>query len=83
MHPGESDEIRLRAQQASKGLVQIDTLDQVSIDCPTLTSGSAVTVTVNYPFRVATPFMNIIVPDGELPLRAVATEVILSGETNP
>ena len=72
--------IRERAQAASYGFVQIDSLDQVTIECPTVASGASVTVTVNYDFLVVTPFVNLIVSDGVIPLRSVATEVILVGE---
>jgi Flp pilus assembly protein TadG len=81
IHPEDSDEICVRAQEASRGLVQIEEADQVEVEYSSLTAGAPVTVTVNYPYKVLTPFMNVIVPDGVLQLRAVATEVILTGET--
>ena len=81
MHPdvGERDEVFQRAQEASRGLVQIDN-SMVEVDCPSVTSGAPVTVTVSYSFTVATPLINVIVPDGTLELRAVAREAILAGE---
>jgi len=81
MHPEQSsrDEVLKRAQEASKGLVQVDP-NAVQVDCPTVASGAPITVTVSYSFTVATPFINAIVPSGVLPLRAVAQEAILAGE---
>jgi Flp pilus assembly protein TadG len=77
--PGERDEVFRRAQEASRGLVQIDP-DMVKVDCPTVVSGAPITVTVSYSFTVATPVISAIVPDGVLMLRAVANEAILAGE---
>jgi Flp pilus assembly protein TadG len=76
--PGERDEVLQRAQEASRGLVQIDP-GMVEVDCPTVASGAPITVTVSYSFTVATPVINAIVPDGVLMLRAVANEAILAG----
>lgn len=72
-------DIRARAKAASGGLVQVVEDDQVVIERPTIASGAPVTVTVTYEFALATPFINLIVPGGVLPLNAVATEVILGG----
>jgi Flp pilus assembly protein TadG len=73
------DEVFQRAQEASRGLVQIDS-GMVEVDCPSVASGAPVTVTVSYSFTVATPLVNVIVPDGVLELRAGAREAILAGE---
>ena len=81
IHPETSrrDEVYRRAQEASRGLVQIDS-NLVEIDCPTVASGAPITVTVSYSFTVATPLVNAMVPDGVLMLRAVSNEAILAGE---
>ena len=42
-------------------------------------SGSPITVTVVYTHTLATPLMRVIVPEGTLLLRGVATEAILVG----
>jgi Flp pilus assembly protein TadG len=76
--PGERGEVLQRAQEASRGLVQIDPA-MVAVDCLTVASGAPITVTVSYSFTVATPLINAIVPDGVLMLRAVANEAILAG----
>ncbi len=80
IYPEESKrgEVVERAQTASGGLVQIDA-DMVEVDCPTIAAGAPITVTVGYSFTVATPFINAMVTDGVLILRATATEAILSG----
>jgi len=80
IHPEQRDrdEVFRRAQEASRGLVQIAP-DMVAVDCPTVASGAPITVTVSYSFTVATPVINAIVPDGVLMLRAVANEAILAG----
>ena len=80
IHPGESDrdELVARVQNATDGLIQIEP-GRVTVDCPTVAGGAPITVTVGYTFTLATPFLGAIVPDGELMLNAVATEVILTG----
>ncbi|MDY6875402.1 MAG: TadE/TadG family type IV pilus assembly protein [Chloroflexota bacterium] len=79
IHPNETAGIVDRAQDASGGMVEIDeNLVEVSPP-PAVASGAPITVTVNYTFTVATPFISSMVPDGVLMLRAVATEVILAG----
>ena len=80
IHPqaNERAEVLQRAQEASGALVQIDPT-MVQVDCPAVAAGAPITVTVSYSFTVATPLLNVIVPSGELRLRAVATESILAG----
>jgi len=80
IHPqaNERAEVLQRAQEASGALVQIDPT-MVQVDCPAVAAGAPITVTVSYSFTVATPLLNVMVPSGELRLRAVATEPILAG----
>ena len=79
IHPTDGGEIVSRTQAATDGLIQIDA-SMVEVDCPAVAAGSPVTVTVGYTFTVVTPIINVMVPDGALMLRAIATEAILSGE---
>lgn len=79
INPENSTEIIARAQAASTGMVEVQE-DMVDVDCPVIASGQPVTVTVNYDFVVATPLLNAIVPDGVLPLHAIAAETILKGD---
>ena len=79
INPYATDEIIARAQAASGGLVQIDA-EKININCPVITAGEPVTVTVDYDFTLATPIINLIVPDGVLELRGTASEPILTGE---
>lgn len=79
INPENSTEIIARAQAASTGIVTVQE-DMVDVDCPVIASGQPVTVTVNYDFVVATPLLNAIVPDGVLPLYAIAAETILKGD---
>ena len=72
--------IRARALSASGGLVEED--GAVEIHCPTCPntmSGDSITVTVTYDFSVMTPFINVLVPDGVIPVSATASESVLSG----
>jgi Flp pilus assembly protein TadG len=81
-NPGDTDCICARALDASGGLIQIEG-DKVEIECancPNQGSGDTVSVAVTYDFELRTFVLNIIVPDGQLPLRAVATETILTGK---
>jgi len=79
IHPTDSAEVVSRAQEASGGLVQLEA-DMVTIDRPAIASGSPVTVTIAYDFLTVTPLINAMVPDGIIPLTAVANEVIIAGE---
>lgn len=79
INPHATDEIIARAQDASGGMVQIDA-EKVTIDCPVVAAGEPVSVIVEYDFTIATPLINLIVPDGVLKLRGVASEPILAGE---
>ena len=80
MRPDEYDEIFERAQDATGGMVVLDEEGSVVVDYETLGSGDPITVTVSYSHTLVTPLINVIVPDGRLILRAVATEAILTGE---
>ncbi|MGD8968602.1 MAG: TadE/TadG family type IV pilus assembly protein [Anaerolineae bacterium] len=77
MHPDDQNAIRARAAQATAGLVQISS-DQVTVEYPT----DSVQVTVTYSFTLMTPLVRSIVPGGMIPLRAVTSETILSGDVD-
>ena len=71
IHPGDGSEVEERALDSSN-----ITADEGTVIFES--SGDTVTVTVNYSFTLATPVLNSLVPDGYIPLEAVASEVILS-----
>jgi len=77
IHPNDSAGIIERARTSSGGLIEIEE-DMVEIDCPNVSPGEPITVTVRYTFTLATPFVSAIVNDGELVLRGTTTGVILS-----
>ena len=80
INPADTVGVITRAQEASGGLVQIDT-GMVTVDAPAIAAGAPVTVTVHYDFKVATPIPYMIFGesfDGMLPLRGIATEAMLS-----
>ena len=80
INPADTVGVIARAQEASGGLVQIDT-GMVTVDAPAIAAGAPVTVTVHYDFKVATPIPYMIFGesfDGMLPLRGIATEAMLS-----
>ena len=78
IHPNDADEIVARAQDATGGLITIDE-DMVEVYTPPDMPAQAIAVAVSYEFTLVTPFVNVLLPDG-LTLRAVAIELILSGE---
>ena len=81
VEPDDADGIYERAQYASGGLVQLER-DMVQISCascPNPQSGDPIAVTVSYEHKLATPFVNVIVPDGVLLLTATAEEAVLVG----
>jgi len=80
INPDDTDGILERAQDASGGLVQIDP-DLVEVAFPPgMEPGAPVIVTVSYEFTMATPFINVILPDGMLLLCISSAEPILAGE---
>jgi Flp pilus assembly protein TadG len=70
-NPTDDSGIKLRASEATEGLVEIGT-DQVTV----ASSEDAITVTVTYSSTLITPLIRSIVPGGVLPLRAVAVQGI-------
>ncbi len=78
IYPDDTAGIYARAQEASGGLIEIDP-DMVEVTLPpTVQAGAPVVVTVSYEFTMLTPFINVILPDGMLMLRADVTEAILT-----
>lgn len=77
IHPSDFSEVVARVQDASGGGVQIDP-DGINMDCPTVSAGQPVTVSVRYTYTVVTPLLNSLAPDGQIALRSSATEVIIS-----
>jgi hypothetical protein len=70
-----------RAYAATTGLVEGDELG-VAVAVPSGTTfGSYITVTVDYTHTLLTPIVNVIVPQGTLPLRAYATERVVDPST--
>jgi len=78
IHPDDLPQVAQRAQEATTGLITIDP-SMVHIDAPVIATGDPITVTVGYTFTLFTPFLDLIVPEGELVLQGRATERILSG----
>lgn len=77
IHPNASDaEIAERAVEASTGLVDLATYGTVEVMRPALAAGQPVTVAVTFDYTLATPIIQAFFPDGQIPLRAVAAEVI-------
>lgn len=76
--PNDSAGIQRRAAEASTNLVNIQ-MGDVSIIRPSpLAVGQPITVTVNFYFDLYTPFVQGLLPDGELILHGSATHAILS-----
>jgi len=73
MHPADVWEIRQRASDGGGGLVTV-----VSSTISVEAGATTVTVTVPYSYNVLTPFINGLFPDGFVPLRARASQRILS-----
>jgi hypothetical protein len=75
-YPTRTTEIRERAAESSNALVALEP-DMFSVDyVAPPTTGQPITVTVTYTFGLVTPFINAIVPEGALTLRAADTHVI-------
>lgn len=50
----------------------------VSIDYVDLSSGSPITVTIEYEYQILTPFMNRFVPDGVINMKAAVSQSIIN-----
>lgn len=78
MRPNDLDGIRSRAASASSGLVQVNP-ESVEVELPSpLTPGAPVTVTVPYTMTFVNPFLGALVPDGQIVLRGVAVEAVIT-----
>ncbi|MBN1955206.1 MAG: pilus assembly protein [Anaerolineae bacterium] len=78
-HPNASTEtITAWAQASSGGLINLEQDGTVEVIRPSLMYGDPITVSVSYSYTVATPFIQAMFPGGQFPLRAVASEVILT-----
>jgi Flp pilus assembly protein TadG len=74
-------EIRTRTLDACGPMsADVQSIQVVCPSCPNTTSGDTVTVIVTYNYAILTPFVNVMFPDGQVELQAIATQVILSGE---
>ena len=82
INPTDGDAIFQRAQFASGGLVVLEA-GSVITACETVSAGYPITVTVDYTHTLATPVLRVIVPEGTLLLRAVATQAIRAGALGP
>lgn len=71
MYSQDTHGIKVRASEASGGLVPIDE-DQVTV----VVSSGSIRVTVNYSVTILTPLVNAIVPGGVIPLQGVVVEDI-------
>ena len=78
IHPDDQAEAIQRAQGATTGLITVDA-SMVSIEAPTIATGAPITVSVGYTFTLLTPFMNVIVPEGQFIIQGRASSRILSG----
>ncbi len=78
IRPNDTVGIQRRAAEASTNLVTIQIEDVSIIRPPTLAVGQPITVTVDFNFDLYTPFVQSMLPDGELILHGTATHAILS-----
>ena len=78
IYPIDHDEARKCVQQASTGLVTIEP-SMIDIEAPTVATGAPVTVSVGYTFTLLTPYVDVVVPDGQFVIHGRASSRILSG----
>ena len=76
--PSDTAGIQQRAAEASTALVNVQVGDVSVIRPPTLAVGQPITVTVDFSFELFTPFVQGLLPDGELILHGAATHPIIS-----
>ena len=73
----EIDNITYRAlHESPSGLVNL-TGAAVGVAAPTIDVAEPITVTVTYSYSLLTPFINVLVGDGILPLQASAVQIIV------
>ena len=78
IRPNDVDGIQQRTVEASTHLVTVETTDVNVVYPPSLVIGAPITVTVDFPFDIYTPFVQGLLPDGELTLQGSATHPIIT-----
>lgn len=73
-------EIEARATEASGGLIDLETYGTIEVYRPSIAPGQPVTVAVTFQFTLGTPIIQAFFEDGQIPLRAVASEVIRTSQ---
>ena len=76
--PSDTAGIQQRAAEASTALVNVQVGDVSVIRPPTLAVGQPITVTVDFSFELFTPFVQGLLPDGELILHGSSTHSIIT-----
>ena len=78
IRPNDVTGIQQRAVEASTHLVTVTTGDVTVVYPSSLTVGEPITVTIDFFFDIYTPFVQGLLPDGELILQGSATHPIIS-----
>lgn len=78
IRPNDVAGIQQRAVEASTHLVTVEEADVSVVYPPSLTVGEPITVTVDFFFDIYTPFVQGLLPGGELTLQGSATHPIIS-----
>jgi len=78
IRPNDFAGIQQRAAEASTRLIPINQADVSVIHPPALAVGEPITVTIDFFFDIYTPFVQALLPDGELILHGSATHPIIT-----
>ena len=78
IRPNDVAGIQQRAVEASTHLVTVEESDVSVVYPSSLTVGQPITVTVDFFFEIYTPFVEGLLPEGELTLQGSATHPIIS-----
>lgn len=78
IRPSDTAGIQQRAVEATTNLITIQYGDVTVVRPPNLTVGQPITVTVDFDFALFTPFVQGLLPDGELILHGSATHPIIT-----
>lgn len=79
IHPNDVPQIINRAADSSNGLVTLEP-GMINVRVGELVAGDPITVTVDFDYRIITPFIQALVPDGTLHMRATVAQSIISEE---
>jgi Flp pilus assembly protein TadG len=76
INPSQTIQIVERAVDSSNGLVTLEPA-MITVQSPSLTAGSPITVSVAYDYDILTPIIQTFVPEGRIKMRSSVVQSII------